>query len=39
MVDLILLAFVIAVFAAGFWCGQKFRTWAAMKEAVKGWFK
>ncbi len=39
MVDLILLTFLLAVFAAGFWCGQKFRTTAAMVDAIKGWFK
>lgn len=39
MVDLILLVFVLAVFAVGFWCGQKFQTAAAMVTAVKGWFK
>lgn len=39
MIDLILLVFVLAVFAAGFWCGQKFRTTAGMVEAIKGWFK
>ena len=39
MVDLILLVFVLAVFAAGFWCGQKFKTTAAMVTAFKGWFK
>lgn len=39
MIDLILLAFVLAVFAGGFWCGQKFRTRAAMFAAIKGWFK
>jgi hypothetical protein len=39
MVDLILLVFVLAVFAAGFWCGQKFHTVAGMKEAIAGWFK
>lgn len=38
MIDLILLVFVLAVFAAGFWCGQKFRTFAAMRSAVKSWF-
>lgn len=39
MVDLILLVFVLAVFAAGFWCGQKFRTVAGLKAAVISWFK
>lgn len=39
MVDLILLVFVLAVFAVGFWCGQKFRTVAGMKAAIGGWFK
>ena len=39
MVDLILLAFVLAVFAAGFWCGAKFRTVAGIKAAIAGWFK
>ena len=39
MVDLILLVFVLAVFAAGFWCGQKFRTVAGMKSAIAAWFK
>lgn len=39
MVDLILLIFVLAVFAAGFWCGQKFRTVTGMKSAIAGWFK
>ncbi len=39
MVDLILLVFVLAVFAAGFWCGNKFRTVAAMKSAIAAWFK
>lgn len=38
MVDLILLVFVLAVYAAGFWCGQKFRTVAAMKTAFVAWF-
>ena len=33
MVDFILLVFVLAVFAAGFWCGQRFRSLAGMKEA------
>ena len=39
MVDLILMIFVLAVFAAGFWCGQKFRTVAAMKSAILALFK
>lgn len=39
MIDLILLVFVLAVFAAGFWCGQKFRTVVAMKSAIASWFK
>ena len=39
MIDLILLVFVLAVFAGGFWCGQKFRTIAGMRAAVKAWFK
>jgi hypothetical protein len=39
MVDLILLVVVLAVFAAGFWCGQKFRTVAGMKAAIASWFK
>ena len=39
MVDLILLVFVLAVFAAGFWCGQRYRTLAGMKEAFIGLFK
>lgn len=39
MIDLILLVFVLAVFAAGFWCGKKFRTFAAMRAAAKAWFK
>lgn len=39
MVDLILLVFVLAVYAAGFWCGQKYRTVAGMKAAIADWFK
>lgn len=39
MVDLILLVFVLAVFAAGFWCGKKYRTVAAMKSAILALFK
>lgn len=39
MVDLILLAFVLAVFAAGFWCGQKYRTFDGLKAALSAWFK
>ena len=39
MVDLILLVFVLAVFAAGFWCGAKYRNVAGLKAAIAGWFK
>lgn len=39
MVDLILLVFVLAVFAAGFWCGQRYRTLAGVKEALLSLFK
>ena len=39
MVDLILMIFVLAVFAAGFWCGKKYRTVAGMKSAIAAWFK
>ena len=39
MVDLILLVFVLAVYAAGFWCGQRYRTLAGMKDAFLAWFK
>ena len=39
MVDLILLVFVLAVYAAGFWCGGKYRTLAGMKAAIGAWFK
>lgn len=39
MVDFILLAFVLMVFAAGFWCGQKYRTLDALKTAFKNLFK
>lgn len=39
MLDLILLAIVLAVFAAGFWCGAKFRTVAGLKAVIAGWFK
>lgn len=39
MIDIILLAFVCGVFAAGFWCGSKFKTAKAMIEAAKAWFK
>lgn len=39
MVDLILATFVAAVFAGGFYCGQKYRTVAGMKAAIVGWFK
>jgi hypothetical protein len=42
MVDLILLSFTGAMFAAGFYCGRKFGTYAALgaaiKTRVKGWF-
>lgn len=36
MVDLVALA---CTFAGGFYCGSKFKTFAALKESVKGWFK
>lgn len=39
MVDLILLVFLLVVFATGFWCGQKFRTISGMKSAIKDFFK
>jgi hypothetical protein len=39
MLDLILATFVAAVFSGGFWCGQKFRTVAAMKAALLNLFK
>lgn len=35
MVDFILITFNAAVFAAGFWCGAKFKTLAGMKSAAK----
>jgi hypothetical protein len=39
MVDLILAGAIGGAFAAGFWAGQKYRTWAAMKAAIKAKFK
>ena len=39
MVDLILLVFVLTVYVAGFWCGQRYRTLAGMKEAFLNLFK
>lgn len=39
MVDLILLSFMLAVFALGFWLGSKYRSpkalWKALKEQIK----
>lgn len=39
MVDLILLIFVLAVYAAGFWCGARYSTVAAMLGRGKDWLK
>lgn len=38
MIDLILLTFVVGVFAAGFWLGGKFKTYGAMWAEVKAKF-
>lgn len=39
MLDLVILIVLLAVFAAGFWCGQKYRTFDGLKTAIKNWFK
>lgn len=39
MVDLILFGFTVAMFAGGFWCGNKYRTYSAMWQAAKDWLK
>lgn len=39
MVDLILLAFFIAVFCAGFWAGAKFGTVAKAWAFVTTWWR
>jgi hypothetical protein len=37
MIDLILLAFFLGVYYLGFWCGNRFHTLTAMKDAVVKW--
>jgi len=37
MVDFILFVFMLGVFAGGFWCGKKFGSLVAMKDAFIKW--
>lgn len=34
MINFILFTFVVGVFAGGFWCGQKYQTFAKLGEAI-----
>jgi hypothetical protein len=38
MIDLILALFTVGVFAGGFWCGAKYRTYGEMWKALKAYF-
>lgn len=39
MIDAILTALVLALFAAGFWCGRCFPSWAALVARMKRVFR
>ena len=39
MIDFILFTFCLGLFFAGFWCGKKFGTLTAMKDAIINWAK